>query len=87
MPCPRIIQMLCHWVHLGVSCRGNVPVNDPQVPKASTSFEEGAQALMDLHGNLGGVSTVFRDMGLGDGHSFQPLLAFCWAQWASRIGI
>lgn len=84
MPCPRTIPMLCCWVHLGVSYPRE-PVNDLQVPEASISFGESAQALMDLHGHLGDVSTVFRDMGLGDGHLSQPPLTFCWAQLASRI--
>lgn len=67
--------MLCRWVHSGVSYRGNEPVNDPWVPEASTSFGESAQILIDLHGHLGGVSTAFRDMGLGDGHLSQPQLS------------
>lgn len=58
MPCPRPVPMLCGWVQLGVSCRGNEPVNSPWVPKASTLFEGGAQALTDLHGHLGSVSSI-----------------------------
>lgn len=49
--------MLCCWVHLGVSYPRE-PVNDLQVPEASITFGESAQALMDLHGHLGDVSTV-----------------------------
>lgn len=51
--------MLCGWVQLGVSCRRNESVNSPQVLKASTLFEGGAQALRDPHphGHLGGVSS------------------------------
>lgn len=83
-PGPRAVLMLCHWVYLGVSCSGNEPLNDPEVPTASTSFRK-------VPGSCGSPRTPWwcqhsvRDVGLGDGCSSQPPPTFLWAQLASRI--